>query len=213
MGANFDITIVPRFPAEPLVNHFSLLRHTQLINIPWRQVGFPRNAQATVSQHESLIQLRPGSNFSILEANIWGLLFFGSEIERHEEQGAKYKGIHLFQFLGNVFVFVQYASKLLKHLSYTGSLHVEIRMRKMRGVNWVSFEHNFPVDGPASELDDTIHMATEIQSDQLFESPNQVSLDLLRLIFSATNWTALVQPDAIGRLTSGAYHYNSWGEP
>jgi hypothetical protein len=80
IGARFDLSIGPRFPAQQLCEHAQLLSVLQAKRIPWRQVGFPRTTGGgVISQHESVLGLRPGSSFSILEASTWGMLFYASE--------------------------------------------------------------------------------------------------------------------------------------
>ena len=53
VGARFSLAIVPRFPSEQVVGLGDVLPTLREINIPWRQVGFPRTTQGFVTQHES----------------------------------------------------------------------------------------------------------------------------------------------------------------
>jgi len=204
IGANFDIAIVPRFPVAPLLDHFSLLEQIKTLTVPWRGVGFPRRRQAFVSQHESAIWFRPGSKFSLLEANIWGLLVFSSEIEERRAEHENAQGMDLRSFLGNVFAYLRYASRLFDQLRYTGPLRFEVRMRRMKGVIW------YGLGRPGSELDDAILIVSEIDSERLSANADDVALEILTAVFSATNWPDLVSPQELGTLRSLAYEFNQW---
>ena len=140
------------------------------------------------------------------------MLFFGSEIEEHHQ---KYDGIHLHQFLGNILAFVKYAALILSQLRYAGSLRIEMRMDGMRGVRWVHFIHNFPENGPCSELDDTIQFSFDTTTDLLISAPDKIGLTLLRYVFFATNWlNEIGSPEEFGKyLLKQAYSFNGWGEP
>lgn len=81
IGARFDLSIVPRFPATPITTEAAALENIRTLRLDWRQVGFPRTTGGIIAQHESAIVLRPASSFSILEFNVWGLLYYASEIE------------------------------------------------------------------------------------------------------------------------------------
>jgi hypothetical protein len=49
--------------------------------LPWRQTSFP-SVSSIVSQHESVIVLGPMRDLSILEANVWGMLFYCAQVEK-----------------------------------------------------------------------------------------------------------------------------------
>lgn len=75
IGARFDLSLVPRYPARPVCDHPRLLSLLKQDTIEWRRTCFPRDPAGIISQHESAIALRAGSRFSMIEANTWGLLF------------------------------------------------------------------------------------------------------------------------------------------
>jgi hypothetical protein len=82
IGANFDVAVLPRFPAQRVTDDGSLLALVGNTQFDWRGVRFPRDSGGgIVSQHESVISLRPGSSFSLLESTTWGSLFYATEVE------------------------------------------------------------------------------------------------------------------------------------
>jgi hypothetical protein len=56
-SARLEVSIGPRFPAQPICTQTALVDAFKKCRINWRQVGFPRNAATIVSQHESVLSL------------------------------------------------------------------------------------------------------------------------------------------------------------
>jgi hypothetical protein len=212
IGSRFSLSVVPRFPAKPLCEHATLRTVLKEFKLTWRQVGFPRDSLPTVSQHESEIVLRPGSAFSLLEANIWGLLFYATEID---DQVKEDYGIHLNRFLGQVIVFLKHAQGILPRLGYVGPLTIEMRLEGICGTQWIYFDlPNTPTKGPVSDLDDDVSFSLAITTDDLATRLDGVARDLLRLIFFAMNWPAQAESDArlIDAIKDG-YKFNMWEIP
>ena len=211
IGARFDLAIVPRFPARPVCDHAHLLTLLKAKSVNWRGVGFPRDALGFISQHESVIALRPGSSFSMLEANVWGMLFYATEIE---EKRKEYSGIHLNQFLGNLLVFIEHASLMLREFGYVGSLRVELMMNAVRGVPWIYFDRGFPEVGRRSELDDAVWFSIAATSDDLIDKPDGIAMNVLRYIFFATTWPEVADsPEKLENLIKAGYEFNGWRQP
>ncbi len=107
--------------------------------MPWRDCGFPQLINNVISQHESVIVLKPVHVSSIMEANVWGMLFYGSQIEADEAVSAKgtMAGIHLYRFTGYVLVFLHHARMMLSTLGYSGPLSVEASLSSIRGIKWL----------------------------------------------------------------------------
>jgi hypothetical protein len=80
-----------------------------------------------ISQHESAIVLRPGSSFSILEANTWGMLYYATEVEREgpKQSEKELDGIHSYHFPGQLLVFLEHAGRLLPELGYVGPFTIQ----------------------------------------------------------------------------------------
>src|SRR5205085_656579 len=133
LGAHFSLTISPRYPTAPLFDPYVLHALSETLTVPWRQVGFPRFAKGIVSQHESVLVLRPGSSFSLLELTMWGHLTYSSEIEI--EVGDKtVTGIHLNHFVGHILVFLEHAASLLRKSSFRGELELTLELHGIKGV-------------------------------------------------------------------------------
>lgn len=113
------LAIVPRFPAEPLVDEtglFDLLDRTRVRN--WRGIGFPA-ASNPLSQHESAIILNPTAAFSICEVNTWGQLYYATEVEQAGSDLTP-NSINLYAFLGYLLVFLAHAQGVFQDLGYNG---------------------------------------------------------------------------------------------
>ncbi len=210
IGARYSLTIMPRFPSLATCDHPGLVKIVSSQSIPWRGTEFPQNHGNLISQHESVITLKAGSGFSMVEANIWGMLFFATEIEERRE----FAGIHLNQFLGNLLAFVKYATQVLAQLRYAGSLHIDMQMDGIRGINWIYFPHGFPDSGPCSVLDDVIHFSLEASTDELSAGPDSLAINILRLVFFATNWLGLADSEEkLKNIVLAGYEFNNWQRP
>ena len=208
IGARFDLSIIPRFPSQPLCDQVALIGLVKNTSVPWRGVGFPQNCYEPISQHESAIVATPGTIFSMLEANVWGLFFFASELH---EQSKYYKGIHLGQFLGSVLAFLKYTGGMLNKLGFTGELQIEMHMEGMQGVPWVSFSENHAVTGPHSELDDLIRFGLDASADDLLNKTDATALQILRVAFLASNWESAASSEAqLQDQLKKAYTFNWW---
>jgi len=80
-GSRLELCFVPRFPARPLCGEQDLAKVIRNTVVDRRQVQYPDLTNRLLSQHESVtvplaaVDLRPG--YSVFEANIWGMLFYG----------------------------------------------------------------------------------------------------------------------------------------
>jgi hypothetical protein len=210
IGCTFDLSVVPRFPVRQLRDHPGIESMLKMNRLRWRGGRFPRDMTTFISQHESAIALRPASSFSILEANVWGLLFYATEIERHRE----YSGIHLYNFLGLLLVFIKHACQMLREFSYVGPLHIEMNLESMRGIPWIYSQHDVPTQGPASELDNEVTFSIVSTSETLAQKPDRIAMDLLRYVFFAMNWLDIADTDEeLAELVKAGYKYNSWTVP
>jgi CspA family cold shock protein len=101
IGATFALSLCPLFPLQRLIEDRDLLSLLTSESVPWRQVGFPRARDSIITQHESVLVLHPTMGFSIVEADVWGYLFYACEIEHLEgNEERPVTGIHLDAFLG-----------------------------------------------------------------------------------------------------------------
>jgi hypothetical protein len=210
IGATLTLALVPRFPAEPLIEHGRLLQVVRSTCLQWRQVGFPRSG-SVISQHESVIALDIGSNFSSVEANVWGLLYYVSEIERVYE---KVTGIHLSSLLGHILVFLEHARQLYSILGYDGTIEVRLILERIRGKPFLYFPMNIPEIGPSSRLDDSFGFDLLISSSRLKSQRDDVATDILRTLFFAMNWPDVAtSSDSIKQCLQYGYEFNFWQAP
>ena len=111
LGANITICVVPRFPARPLVQQATLKRLIETTTLQWRQTMFPKIYNPIISQHESLVVFHPEAEFSVFELNIWGMLFYGTNLE---SAARDMSGIHLHHLAGCVLLFIRVLSASLR---------------------------------------------------------------------------------------------------
>lgn len=211
IGARFSLSIVPRFPATAIATQLEILRTIEQTRIDWRQVGFPRAREGTITQNDSAVVLMPASGFSILEFNVWGLMFYATEIQKQEHV---YNGIHLYQFLGNVCAFLKHAKLLMDAYGVMSDMTIELKFDGIRGIPWIYFEHNNAVKGPSSLLDDSILIKLDISAADVRERTDGLAMDLLDNILFSMNWSQLVgDRDRLRELLKSAYGFNMWQIP
>lgn len=215
LGAHATIIISPQYPYRHLFGSQELIQTIRNVNIQWRQVGFPRRTQGVISQNESVLVLRPGSNFSLLEASVWGLLAYTSEIEiviGRESEGPT--GIHLNQFIGHLLVFSEHAKRILEKSGYIGSLSILINLRNVRGVPWFHFQSGYAEEGPKSLLDSDVSIVLEANVTRLLEERDGFVTDMLQEIFFSLNWPDVISTDnQIQQLILSGYDFNLWPKP
>jgi hypothetical protein len=209
------LSVVPKYPARPVVEHAELLDCLRRSSVAWRQVGFPRDLNV-VSHHESALALRPVNRLSLLEANIWGGLSYAAAIaERRpgdQQRGEPpFEGIHTPHFIGLVLVFLKHAARMTAALHLTGALRVEVLLQGVRGVSWRTFPRGFSEHGSSSVLDDTVAFSVPTSADALTSDSERVAMDVLRLVFFAINWPETADDaEKLALLVKEGYRYNFW---
>jgi Putative DNA-binding domain len=209
-GPRLELCVVPRFPARPLCEQGNLRPLITNNSLNWRQTQFPKHLSNVISQQESAIILEAAGGLSIFEANVWGMLFYGKEIEHQVNEEV---GIHLHDFLGCVLLFIHHADKMLQVLGYSGPILIETALSSILGAQWFhslegSWISNRP---PGPELDDNFAFTIETTSAALHERPDGIAMELLRYIFFSVNWPDLIDtPQKLNDLVLRAYDYNFW---
>ncbi len=208
LGANLTFSIVPRFPAKPLVDQAHLRQSIEKSVLSWRQVGFPKIYNPIISQHESVIVLQAEGDFSLFEVNVWGMLFYGANLESDTPEGV---GMHLYHVVGCVLLFLRHAGRMLQGMGYSGALLVEANLASILGVPWLYATSGWMESRAGSVLDDTATFSIETTSEALHEKPDSVAIDVLRYIAFSANWPELVDsPEKLDALILQGYRYNFW---
>lgn len=209
LGPCLEVCVVPRFPARELCNQEDLKERVQKSWMPWRQVMFPDPASPILSQHESAIVLGASRGVSIFEINIWGMLFYATELEREHQQGTV--GIHLFEFVGYLLLFVKHARMMIQSIGYSGPIHIETTLKSLLNTQWLNPHGGWFSTSSGSVLDDSVTFSIATKSDLLRDAPDSVVGDLLRYVFFAVNWSELVKSQGeIERLLGAGRTYNFW---
>jgi len=211
-GACITVSVVPRFPAKPVVDQASLKRLIEQNTIIRQQLPFPKIHNPMLSQHESVIVLQDG-DLSLFEANIWGVLFYAAEIELQDDPRVQ-SGIHLNHLIGCLLLFLRHADKMLRAFGYDGAILIETQLMSILGVPWLWFRNGRPQVKTGSVLDDEAIFAIESTTEVLRQSSDHVAAELLRYIGFSANWFELVDtPDKIENLIRLGYEYNFWSLP
>lgn len=211
VGSILDFCVVPRFPARPVCQQDHLVPCIMSNLVQWRGIAFPRLGNNIVTQHESAIVLRPCRDFSMFEANIWGLLFYGTQIDG-DHNGTI--GIHLYEFVGTLMVFLQHAGKMLHAIGYTGPILIETALSAILGVQWLHAPQGWLSISAGSKLDDHFEFSIEKTSESLQETPDAVAMEILCRVFFSVNWPDLIDSQKkLEDLIRDGYKYNRWQEP
>jgi Putative DNA-binding domain len=222
LGARLELAIVPRFPAHPLCKQEDLKSLVPKSTLTWRLERFPKVENGIISQHESALVLHTTlEDYSIFEANIWGLIFHGTRIDENREylitgtpDATSTTAIHLHQFVGYVLVFVANAAKMLHALDYSGPIHIEVRLKSIRGVGWLRFVNYEESERPGSELDDEVAFTIPITSSELNSRPDGIAMDVLRYALFSVNSSDLVDtPETLEQVIRRGYTFNAWSTP
>jgi Putative DNA-binding domain len=207
-----SLGVVPRFPSRPLCAAENLTDMVVQSETYWRSERFPASIRSggLITQHESVIVLNPARRKpSMFEANVWGLLFYGTPIEAKHGDGSV--GIHVGEFAGTVLAILRHAAILMKAFGYLGALAFEANLRSVRGAKWLrpSIGGLEPRDG--SVLDDSIHFSVEATADALMLDPDEIAASILRVAFFSMGWPqAVSSPANIQDVLAAGYLYNGW---
>jgi hypothetical protein len=203
-----SLSIIPRYPVQPVVGHERLLSIIQETSVPWRGGSYPQDREL-ISQHESALMLGPAGPWSLLESNVWGMLSYSAAIG--EDMEGRYSGVHTAQFIGFVLVFLEHARELIRILGVSTPLHVEVLLTGIRGVPWLRFYYGMAQPGPSSELDNEVAFTLDSTTEYLMQSRDQMAGEILRVVFLAINWPKTADnPQKLLDLLKAGYEYNNW---
>lgn len=208
LEAHLELSIGPRFPSRRLSDHANLRKLLRDCHFTWQSGGFPNLNNQSVSQHESEILLSPGRHLSIIDASIWGMLFYASAIDRNQ---AGYEGIHLGSLVGHLLAFLEHAKRLLNKLQCLGPVQISVALRSIRNKPWLYMQphQGYVEKGPSSMLDDELFFLLE--SDMTVFDSNKLAMEILTLVFFATNWPEVsTQQTQMQEVLKMGYGYNQW---
>ena len=205
------LQVVPKFPSKTLCEQETLKSHVQKNWMPWRQVMFPDPGSQIISQHESAIVLRATKGISIFQVDVWGLHSYAAIIEKDDHSGTK--GIHIFEFVGHLLLFLRHAGKSLRSLGYFGPIRILFSLAPLLQTQWLNPQQGWLAPAGISPLDDEVEFALSTTSEELAETPDDLTAQMLRQAFFAVNLPGLVDSeDDIKALIAGGIKFNFWLE-
>ena len=196
--ATFELCIVPRFPARQICKPEEIVRHLDKVRYPsYRSVGFPRYQPGVMTQFESAIIRQPFVEPSFLEANVWGMVFYAVALNE-KNHSSSLEGIHLYEFVGHLLLFLQHASDLFQRTSLVGPILIETSLQAIRDRKWLYAQQvapGMPSVGtvrPPSGLDDAFALSVSTTVENLRQNPENIAMELLRSIFFSLDWRGLI---------------------
>jgi hypothetical protein len=207
-NTRLELCVVPRFPSRPVCEQEQLTQLVPNTRLPWRSIFFPRHPSNIVTQHESTILLEVTEQLSMLEANIWGMLFYATKIDENE-RGTR--SIHLYQFVGFVLLFVRHAAKVFGALGLTGPVEIHTTLASIRSVRWAYRVGNQSAYHDGSPFDDEVAFLITTDTEALRTKPEEVAVELLRYLFLSVNWADIVDTtEKLQNLVRLGRGYNGW---
>ncbi|SRR6266700_187766 len=202
LGAVFELCMVPRFPARQVCKQEEIPKLLGKVRYhEYRGGDFPRYEKGVMTQHESAIIRQPLNDISFLEANIWGMVFYAVRLDEDVHPGGL-SGIHLYEFVGHLLIFLQHANDLFQHTGLVGPILIEAFLQSIRDRKWL-YAHQ-PIPGispigttrPPSGIDDEFALSVPTTVEKLRESPDEVAMEILRSIFFSLDWGSIVDSQA-----------------
>lgn len=213
--AFLEFSVVPRFPARPLIEQTGLASTIRQNYMAWRSVVFPKQTSPIVSQQESALVLEAARGSSVFEANVWGMLFYCRNITvRNERDPAE--GIHLYAFVGHILLFIQHAERMFASLGYSGPVHVETRLISILRVPWLAADAmgNLTDEREGSRLDDEVTLSLTLSREDFRVRPDWIAGEILKYVLYSVDAADLIDnPAALERLIRSGYSYNVWSVP
>ncbi len=206
-----ELRVVPRFPARQLCEQAKLRSLLEGVSLSWRQVGFPVPGSEAVSQYESTIVLKAAGGVSMLEANVWGMLFYCAEIaEAHGREETW--GIHLYSFVGHILMFLKHADQMLLGIGYSGPVRIDAGIKSMLESPWLYAQYGaFLASRPGSLVDEDVFFSITTTTEALHQRQHGVATDIFRTVFNSVNWPDLVKSKQGSEdLIRQGYAYNVW---
>jgi Schlafen, AlbA_2 len=217
-GPILEIFVVPRFPTRPLCPQESLWKFVQANSMDWRQTIFPDFArnQPTFQKESLLVLDAAASRQSILEVNVWGLTFYGFELETdYGYSGQQVVGIHPNDLCGCVLLSLRHAETMFRVMGYSGPILISTSLASILDVPLLQQQFG-SILTPAlgSALDDDVTFSLDTTSEELAQQRDEVAMELFRRIFFSLGWPGIVNSrENVESLIRMAYNFNMWAQP
>jgi hypothetical protein len=214
-AVRLEVSVGPRFPARPACTQAALVESFKNCHITWCGAPFPHISVPLASQHESILSLETHPAKMMVEANVWGMLFYGTDLPTKIilEQNT-INGIHLHRFAGHLLVFAEHAKRMISCLGCVGPLSFDVTLSGIRGIPWLYADMGGICDGPKSPLDDEFSFSLPATSEELREQRDKLVLAMLQFVLFATNWSDFAnRPASLESLLRSGYKFSMWKEP
>jgi hypothetical protein len=176
------VSVGPRFPAHPMCTQTALVETFENCHVIWRGVGFPRSAAPLVSQHESILSLATGETEMMVEANVWGMLFYGTNLDTEINlRQTSISGIHLHRLVGHLLVFAEHAKQMMSSFGSERPLSIDVTLSGILGIPWLYTQGDMGgiYEGPKSPLDDEFSFSLPADVRQsLLDDPVERQLEI-----------------------------------
>ena len=151
----------------------------------------------------------------MLETNVWGQMYYATELERALPTGSGgEKGMNLASLVGCLLVYLEHARMMYSQVGFDGVLRFFIRLERILRVPFLYTDaHGFPELSPNSRLDDTLQFYADLPSEDLQGHRDNIARELLRTIFLGLNWQNAATEESIIGLVNRGYKYNGWEQP
>ena len=205
-----ELFIAPRFPSRPVCTQDRLKDVVMSSYIQYRGVTFPRNHESIIAQHESVIVPNADGPGSLFELNTWGVVFYSDRLASEQGPNGTY-GIHPFEFVGRILLYVTHARGVLQKIKYSGAVNIDVSLASMLSAPWLAIQHFMAYPQPIRQLDNEISFTIETDTWALETATEEVIKDVLRLAFFSANWPDWVDTnEKLEDLLNNAYKFNCW---
>jgi hypothetical protein len=149
---------------------------------------------AIFSQRESVVVVRAapaadqyGAGATFFEANFWGKLFYAMGILGSGEEAWEFIST---ESVGALSLCVRHAAEMLQSMGCSGPLVLETSLFSLRGRPWFYRSEDDRFNAPHSDgtIDDEVRVGISTSAEALQDSPDGVTIDVLRPLMFAVNW-------------------------
>jgi len=212
--STLEVSVMPQFPSKQVCTQEQLCSLLDRVRyFRYRGVGFPRQQMGIMTQFESAIIRQPFVEPSYLEANVWGGVFYGVELNENLRT-QDLVGIHLYEFVGHLLMFLTHAKDFFGLSGMTGAVLITTALQGISQRRWVYPQEiaagmSIGATRQPSGLDDAFGLSTSSSVEALSADTDSITGDLLRTIFFSADWNSLIEKDSDReRLVKGGHSFN-----